>query len=154
MRPYTSHFVRNTTSATCTATIPPAIANATVKYPVTGLGRHTDTISTPPLINTSDASAGTSKNAANTCDRTVISGNLQWGRFPLLAPANEVENGLISDSSYNCTVTYDNNGGKTGLKTPSQGCCGPNVQVPSGTVIGVNGFAHLEPDVSCGSPKY
>jgi hypothetical protein len=69
-----------------------------------------------------------------------------------MARPAEVEAAITNDNSYNCTVSYDNNGPKTGKVTPSGGCCGPVVYMKTG--LGGNMAAHLEPDVACVMPAY
>lgn len=75
-----------------------------------------------------------------TCDRTVVnpSNGIGWAKFPLLAPETDVVNALQTDSSFGCTMTYDNNGGKASAgKSPAR-CC-------SNITLAGAGNAHLEP---------
>ena len=72
------------------------------------------------------------------------------------------EQAIASDTTYGCTITFDNNGPKTGKKSPREGCCGPNVRVYTGlasetnspTQELINMNAHLEPDANCLAPNY
>lgn len=132
LQPYTSHLAKGTTSSTCTATAPhipsgysglKATHNASVFWDV-GTANHT-------------------------CDRTTIANSASWAGTPLLAPPGDVETALRADYSYRCTVSYDNNGPKTGTSEPKEGCC------KAGIITASPPFnAHLEPDKSCGTPKY
>ena len=127
--PFTSHIVKNTASAACTF----SSLTLNSSYPAAGQANH-------PAD-------------PNTCDRTVTTPGLAWPRFPLLAPAADVESAISSDSSYQCMVTYDNGGSKTGVKTPSSGCCAAgNVGVSTGAAGPAT--AHLEPDRPCIVPTY
>jgi len=141
--PYTSHVSKNSASATCTADVPPLPSGYTA-----GNATHTGNITYP--------GASSSINAAQTCDRTVTSTTVNWGRFPLLAPPQDVENTITGDiSSYGCLITWDNNGAKSGKSSPSTGCCTlANVKVGTGTGSGTASTAHLEPDVQCQTPTY
>lgn len=121
-KPFTSHLVSNTMSNICQFT------PLTIPLPV-------------------PAYAQNHYGQTNTCDRTVSSQNLDWFYFPLLASASDVESAIVSDSSYGCLVSYDNNGPKTKKSTPSDGCCNINSVFPNPT-------AHLETDVPCNSPRY
>ncbi len=156
VRPFTSHVSKNSTSAACTATAVDLPSNASVAnyYPAAGKARHlaADTIDT-------DKNA-TAINATRTCDRTVINpnGGLNWPRFPLLAPPANVESALSSalDKSYTCTVSWDNNGSKSGKASPTGGCCSTATDL----VTGAGGVqnAHLEPgangNTACATPAY
>jgi hypothetical protein len=154
--PFTSHLTRNSASTSCSAqtlseivtadaTVPPRYVYPTAN-PTRGYGRHS------PLTTWENG------NASLTCDRTVQSTDLTWTRFPLLAPAADVELAINQDSSYMCTVTYDNGNGKTLKYTPSDGCCSAtSVSVCSGFSAcsdPLKQIAHLEPDVPCGIPRY
>lgn len=165
VRPFTSHVVKSSASASCTftpLTIPSAYPNAPGANPRRGLARHfaNDQI---------DSIGGIPLYASETCDRTVVNpmNGVLWGRFPLLAPPNGiskqgpgvgagVEEAIASDPSYQCTVTFDNGGTKTGKYTPTQGCCGANVYAWTGAAAAPNNAssAHLEPDAACLVPRY
>jgi hypothetical protein len=153
---FTSHVVKNSASAQVAATIPPLPgALASPGYPSAGLARHPSTL----VVGHSNTYNGTTTVTSNlfapqTADRTVVTTSLDWTKFPLLAPSDDVEAAMRADPSYNCTVTYDNSGPKTGKTTPSGGCCGSVVFMKTGT--GVTGplDAHLEPDVTCAIPTY
>lgn len=158
VRPYTSHVAKNSSSAACvfsSVTIPS-------NYPAGGKARHTG-------ATTVDRDKSNNAIADNkTCDRTVVNppNGVTWPKFPLLAPPNGtvggagtagVEEAIAGDASYNCTVTYDNGGTKTGKASPTQGCCGSNVQVWTGAAPSAPNNAsnaHLEPDASCLVPNY
>lgn len=98
--------------------------------------------------------------AHQTCDRTVVSPGIAWEKFPLLASANQVEAAIANDTTYGCMLTYDNNGGKTGRKTPTGGCCGSAVKMKTGsTTVTDSDYmdAHLEPgsaSTACLTPSY
>lgn len=152
--PYTSHTVKNSNSSSCTATFP-TIPSLNYNYdgaparpdnsPAPLYARHPHTLDWP--------TPGSSTKADQTCDRTVTTQGMSWTRFPLLAPETDIENSISTDASYMCLVTYDNNGPKTKVTTPSDGCCNPNnVRVITGT--SGPSVAHLEPDISCGIPNY
>jgi hypothetical protein len=166
---YTSHTVKNTASSTCTATIPtiPTITGV-YSYPsftgLPGVGIPSYATHSSSLTSLSWDSTSTA-NASETCDRTVVATNsstttpsTQWSRFPLLAPPNDIENstfGIETDSSYYCLVSYDNNGGKTNLYSPTDGCCSKNmVYVQTGITSSTASTAHLEPTTPCNSPTY
>jgi hypothetical protein len=80
------------------------------------------------------------------------------GKYPLLAPdVDSILGGgqhggvnwmLQNDSSFGCTMSYDAGQGKTGVASPSGGCCS-TVGIPSSS-------AHFEPSSSaiCGTPSY
>jgi hypothetical protein len=155
---YTSHTEKNTSSAACAASIP-TIPNIT--------GVYTYPPSTVPNAYGLHSSSTTwdSATASLTCDRTVVADNAsqttpstQWARFPLLAPSSDLEDatyGIQTDSSYHCLITYDNNGGKTGTASPTDGCCNKNsVFVKTGSSSGTPSAAHLEPSVPCSVPAY
>lgn len=166
--PYTSHVVKNSTSALCTAT---QISDFPSGYPAGGHARHlsvltpgaptADSFSNSPISPSCVSVGGTVAGATcnvygdRTCDRTVMSGTEQWTKFPLLAPPADVESALASDSSYACTITYDAGNGKTGKYTPSGGCCGTAVKVRTAITTDPD-TAHLEPRAStaCQSPDY
>ncbi|MFZ9595606.1 MAG: hypothetical protein ACO3A2_05955 [Bdellovibrionia bacterium] len=154
--PYTSHLSKrngNTPGVltACTATAlsipttnysyPSAAANQPIAY-----ARHSNLTPYPKSNSTT--------NASTTCDRTVAMTNeAGWTHFPLLAPEADVERGIRADSSYNCTITYDNQAGKAALgKTPQEGCC---VIDQSGTPLSIVGDSHLEPSQgTCLPPSY
>ena len=174
--PYTSHAAKNSASATCTATIPPSILNASSYYPVydplfpliPAAARH------PGIVNADSRSVWNGPDPAvptvidsfldtKTCDRTATNANPSgWQHFPLLAKADKVEDAIRKDSSYDCTITWDKGGSKKDKTTPTGGCCGPNVYMKTGTPTAVcaaasdlcNMNAHLEPDVPCLTPAY
>ena len=94
-----------------------------------------------------------------TCDRTALNLNVSWPKFPLLAPAPEIESAISNNiPAYGCLITYDNKRGKALKKSPKQGCCGPSVKVYTGLTAGVaeyeNTAAHLEPGTACLEPEY
>jgi hypothetical protein len=107
--------------------------------------------------------------ANNACNRTIAYSGSGFYEFPLQAPARDIEEVLRKDPSFNCTVTWDNGGGKAGVSTPLGGCCNRNV-VPGpsspgksvGSALTTGGGAgnpiidtgHLEPDQLCGRPNY
>jgi hypothetical protein len=166
---FTSPVVKNSASSACVATIPTPIPS---NYPVSssaacpasggssnpqGMARHpsdlvADTVTTYPGNNPGATPATSNVCAPQTCDRTVMNTGSDWQRFPLQARPAQIEAAITNDNSYNCTVTYDASGPKTGKLTPSGGCCGPVVYVKTG--LGGNTTAHLEPDVSCVTPAY
>jgi hypothetical protein len=183
VRPFTSHVVKNSLSADCSATIPSSIPTASGgqnRYPAssaaaTDLTNGCTPVSVPAgiarhpgdaLVDTKNTynADGTLKSTLNmcsdkTCDRTaIISGGPGWSAFPLLATAPQVEQAISTDSTYGCVVTYDGGGVKTGKVTPSGGCCGNNVTMTTGLGTSTPGLnnrnAHLEPDVPCLIPKY
>ena len=183
--PYTSHVAKNSASIACLATQPASTPN-TPLYPATNAGA----VCTQPAAGTScltgtgpaGAIAGVARHPAdlqwdtrcdrntlslasvcsnNTCDRTVVTPGLIWPRYPLLARAPQVEAALSTDSSYNCTISYDKGGQKSGKLTPSQGCCGVNVDMFTGVAANAASAvqlqtrgAHLEPDAPCLVPQY
>jgi hypothetical protein len=183
--PYTSHVSKNSASVACLATQPTTTPLAPL-YPAANVGA----VCTQPVAGTSCLTgagpdgviAGVARHPAdlqwdtrcdantlslasvcsnNTCDRTVVTPGLTWPRFPLLARAPQVEAAMSTDNSYNCMVTYDKGGQKAGKLTPSQGCCGVNVQMFTGVApnnaaqvqLQTRG-AHLEPDAPCLVPQY
>jgi hypothetical protein len=172
--PFNSHVVKNSASARCTATRPSTLSSISSFYPaastaacsynpsaigVTGFAYHPSNlwIDQDNNLTTVDKSVC----AANTCDRTVMSPSFDWPTFPLLARPNMVESAIARDSTFGCVVTYDGNGPKQGVSTPSEGCCGSSVQMWTGLTTAtttdqriLNMSAHLEPDVQCLSPKY
>ena len=107
--------------------------------------------------------------ANNACNRTIAYSGSGFYEFPLQAPARDIEEVLRKDPSFNCTVTWDNGNGKTGVATPSGGCCNravvpgpsfPGKSVNSALMTGggagnpIIDTAHLEPDQLCGRPNY
>ena len=170
--PYTSHVVKNSGSGQCTATVPSSVyppapatddgkyypydnggtCNAAVEGAAKALARHPKDKIIDYKID------GTKICADQTCDRTVVRSSLAWPRFPLLAPAADVEKAIASDSTFGCTVTYDAGAGKEGKSTPTKGCCGDNVHVWTGfdssNIYKDIRNAHLEPDVKCVAPTY
>lgn len=173
--PFTSHVSSNTTAPKCVATLPTI---PTTHYPTAGAAYHLRTWqwnqsyagSNSATAPTSCANSGNgdqtwnattrvcTRNADLTCDRTVQSAGELWAKFPLLAPAPDVERALAADTTYGCTITYDNGGGKAGKATPKEGCCGTSVNVWTG-VTGtdykiLNRSAHLEPGTPCYTPAY
>jgi hypothetical protein len=137
--PFTSHAPQGT-SVGCTEQLTNhGLTTIPSGYPPNGLANHTG--------------AG-----ANTCDRTVLNpaGGLAFKNFPLLAPATDTESVLESDSSFGCTLTYYNGNTPT-QASPSQGCCGTNVNVIPGSSGATT--AHLEPPLApavtnCLVPNY
>ena len=115
--------------------------------PPTGLAGHPSNFVVDPL-------AGAKGCAQNTCDRTASTVAGDWTKFPLLAPAADVEAAITNDiANYGCLVTYDNNGSKTGKASPSGGCCAsPSTTLTTGAAGAST--AHLEPGVSCLTPNY
>jgi hypothetical protein len=186
---FTSHVVKKTVSPVCTATIP----NLPTGYPAAAGGaacaasvHHNRDITTgADLVGVArhDSSAalivdnynGTNYCSHLTCDRTGII-DLPGGvpTPPLLAPPAEVTKYLIEDPNMSCLVTWDNNQGKAGKKSPTGGCCHSDVMDPTDpnymktgaagdTTTGIlgdvrNGYqlngAHLEPGVFCQAPQY
>jgi hypothetical protein len=141
--PYTSHVVKNSISQACSAsllTMPPKYNYASVQG--TQYGSHLSTISWDGNYS------------HHTCDRTVSNPGIIWTQFPLLATSTEIEQAISLDSSYQCTITYDEQGTKSTQKlTPFDGCCSSaSVFVPTGTKTSIG--AHLEPNTSCGTPRY
>lgn len=137
IRPFTSHRVKNSASAACTFSELRNIPTSTPSpYPTDGLAYH--------------VGAWDGGTASQTCDRTVVSTSASKSGYPMLAAAAEVETSLKFDSSYRCTVTYDNGGLKSLVREPKDGCC------LAGTInyVGLVDAAHLEPDVSCAAPNY
>ena len=140
VKPFTSHTSKFTTAGPCTATAGvPAIPAG---YPAAGVARH--------LADT------------QTCDRTVVNppNGVSWTRFPLLAPAADVEAALQADESYDCMVSHDP-GAKTGVLSPTGGCCGMGTGVWSGAGNPSHNAttAHLEPTAApnptaCLMPQY
>lgn len=167
---FTSHVVKNSDSPKCT---PQSLSIIPGSYPArnatgaclgnnhpAGAAWHLSTDVVDLAIQSADCAGHGSSDGANcyycaeqTCDRTVQFSTIAAGdaRFPLLAKPAEVESALMNDSSFACTVTYDANNGKTGISTPSRGCCGA-VHLYSGTGVDLehtNRTAHWEP-----RPKY
>lgn len=165
VRPFTSHIVKNSASVSCKAKT--SSLTFPKDYPAGGLANH---ISTDKIDESTLGGTTTPKYADQTCDRTVVNpaNGITWPRFPLLAPPSAagnpsgfegVEESLLSASneSYACLISYDNNLGKTGRSTPTQGCCGANVRVWTGSSVSSPNHAshaHLEPDAPCLSPQY
>jgi hypothetical protein len=159
--PFTSHVVRNSASSPCTSSSLSLNKDPTHwQYPnpappgVPAYALHPSNVDwdSRPLV-------GDFKTADKTCDRTVVTTGLAWPRFPLLAPALDIENSINTDKSYMCMISYDNNSGKTGTATPSDGCCNKTaVSVCTGFGATCKNQtkqgAHLEPDVACGIPSY
>lgn len=165
--PFTSHSVKNSLSATCTNTSIVSLLPSTSVYPTTSEGYHlsatvTDSFAVPTVAatcpnNATLLSGYCNLNATQTCDRTVLSKSAQWSRYPLLARPAQVEHSIAGDSTYGCIVSYDKGNGKSGKKSPAQGCCGNAVKVWTGFTGGdnyTNRAAHLEPDVACQVPDY
>ena len=187
---FTSHVTKNSLSPVCTATQIPLTAAQLALYPSnpgtnscqTGASTTIGTAFHPgnmlmdtALLNSSlncgtgtkDTTTPTQCNFCTnqTCDRTVENNDATLP-FPLLARAPQVEAAINSDSTYGCTITFDNGGAKTGKATPTQGCCGNSVKVWTGTAaVGgsaalFNTAAHLEPNSSpsvgtlCAQPGY
>ena len=154
--PFTSHVVANSASASCnysSITIP----TTNYSYPAGGVAHHP--AAKPWGTSTSN----------KTCDRTVVSPpgssgssvGVSWPNFPLLASSTDIESSLsiMSDSSYMCLVTYDNNGAKSATATqttPKDGCCNAAiVSVPTSSTVPISALnGHLEPDIACGVPNY
>ncbi|HLE01090.1 MAG TPA: hypothetical protein VJB59_12555 [Bdellovibrionota bacterium] len=158
VKPFTSHVVKHSASEACTATTAlnsisasnyPAVTGA--GCPVPPAGSAPTAFARHPADLVIDQMAGQNICADKTCDRTAIN-TVMWGRFPLLAPPDKVEEAIASNPIYNCTLTYDNNSGKTGKRTPSKGCCGTNVAVTSDTATPTT--AHLEPSAPCLRPDF
>lgn len=127
VKPYTSHSVKNSISNDCTFTRIDLPANTRIAYPSNGKATHPGDL--------------------KTCDRTETSTTPGVPYFPLLAPEEDVEKALKTDSSYGCAITYDNGGTKSQRgQTPQAGCCGSSVRDYSA--------AHLEPGSKCESPNY
>jgi hypothetical protein len=166
---FTSPVVKNSASSVCVATIPtpipsnyPNVTGASCPAPTAtpnpqAFARHpndlvADTVTSYPADNPASTPTTSNVCAQQTCDRTVMSTGVDWQRFPLQARPAQIEAAITNDNSYNCTVTYDAKGPKTGKLTPSGGCCGPVVYMKTG--LGGNTSAHLEPDVACVTPAY
>ena len=158
---YTSHVVipKGSASAPCNAT-QISIPSINYVYPPNtitafkGYASHPNTFAWP---SPSPQAGCTTTCASETCDRTVESTGLAWPLFPLLAPAVDVEETIVTDKSYMCMVTYDAGGAKTNVSTPSDGCCSrATVFVPTNASNPVASptAAHLEPDVTCRTPSY
>lgn len=151
---YTSHVVKGSSSNECSRTLPDIPTsypnNPIFPLPNPSFARHFSTLPWEDV-------GSTTVFANKTCDRTVSSTTMAWYRYPLLAPAKDIEASISTDNSYMCSITYDNKQGKTNKPTtPSDGCCDRNsVTVP--TLSGpraATGTAHLEPDAPCGTPEY
>lgn len=181
VKPFTSHVVKNSVSAPCAYTpldLPsdyPAnsgtgscsrlnqlntyVSNAAVGQD--GVARHPDDLAVDDLIGEFGILEGVCSN--RTCDRTVSNvGSGAWKRFPLLAEPKDVEQMLMSDPSYRCTVTYDAGNGKSGKTTPADGCCDDNIvrnpffssHLKTGGAGSGRDAAHLEPDRVCLPPDF
>lgn len=141
VRPFTSHTVKNSLSAGCSAKT--SSLNYPSNYPATGKAKHLSSLGDD-----------------QTCDRTALNpvNGITWPRFPLQADAPSIENTLSHSTTenYACMITYDHQSGKTNHYSPSQGCCGANVKVWSGSPAAPNNEsnAHLEPDAPCLIPNY
>jgi hypothetical protein len=162
--PFTSHIVKNSLSADCTATVPSSIPSVTVAgnvYPAKS-GGNPSPYPNSACVNPNSTPSGVAYHPADalvdtkntysllppytqtpinvcsnqTCDRTAIAtGGPGWTQFPLRARATHVEQAIAADSTYGCVMTYDGGGPKTGKATPSGGCCGPNVLLQTGLAI-------------------
>ena len=140
---YTSHTQKNSASAPCTAT--------TITIPTTNYN-YASATGTQYALHL--ASTPWESSAANvTCDRTVMNQSTDWPRYPLLAPSSDLESAIQSDSSYFCTLTFDNNGPKTNKFTPSSGCCNSSSVFVTSSPSSAS-TAHLEPDAACRVPSY
>ncbi len=162
---HTSHAVKSAVGATCTPTNSSKYLSFPSSYSSTGWAMHDSSRtltgdSTEKDVNclgNGDGATGTClyKNS-QTCDRTVLNTHNQWEKFPLLAPAKEVENAIASDSTFGCIITYDAGGTKAGKKSPGGGCCGSAVKVITGSTGPTTG--HLEPSADgssgCKQPEY
>jgi hypothetical protein len=124
-------------SPTCVGRAPAALPTT-----YTGPATHTDT-----LVRTN---LGLDGAGTQTCDRTIAGSQDAFYRLPLVESPTQVEGAMAADPSYECTVTWDNGGTKTGLLTPTQGCCGTAVQMQTGA--GGAASAHLEPVSSATAP--
>ena len=156
--PYTSHVAKNSASIPCTAT-PLTIPTVKYTYPAVSLpaipAYALHKAVTPWPI-------GATTHANVTCDRTVLTQGLNWTKYPLLAPEADLEAAISLDSSYYCSMTYDNNGPKTSklaastvMTTPTTGCCNAaSVTVPAAAVGNPPPGAHLEPINPCQPPSY
>ncbi len=142
--PYTSAIVKSAAGSACVATAITQAANA-----------HTVAV-------TIEGNVYTAADAAKTCDRTVMNISPDWTGFPLQARPLQIENAIKSDTSFQCTVTYDNSNIKsTSGLTPTQGCCGTNVYVWTGATASLAvpynaTAAHFEPNdnMQCLTPSY
>jgi len=183
--PFTSHVVKNSTSPTCSNT--EIDLSAITGYPANpssgtcpgdaaapyktfdGVAHHPnsqavdDAPNNTGTVNCNNGGVLTGATcyycSQRTCDRTVIEANPSTYNYPLLARAAQVEAALMSDSTYGCTVSYDNSGSKTGKYSPKEGCCGSSVKLWTGfTPITnekyTNTTAHLEPNTPCFVPNY
>ena len=154
--PFTSHLQKNSASSPCTyskMTVPSG--SSSYQYPSTGYANH-------PASRSWENGTGFT---TSTCDRTVNiertdsnTPGLDWAKFPLLAPATDIEDstfGIQTNKSYQCLVTYDNNGSKTKKYSPTEGCCSSSsVYVATGKNSATPATAHLEPDIPCRIPTY
>ena len=144
--PFTSHAVKNSSSATCTATVPDLEDDYPPDTTISGCdgrddeyawgkgdnsgfvaaARHPDDL----LIDYND---GTNDICSDkSCDRTIINtGTGSWKKYPLLAPAHSIEDVLRTDKSFICAISHDNEDEKEG-NSPSSGCCATD-QVSLGT---------------------
>jgi hypothetical protein len=169
--PFTSHVSKNSASQVCNYTPISSINGLSPAYPLVSnpnscpVTTGTPTV-TPQAYGRHPANLVVDQNTVtgnyicsnNTCDRTVVSSSPIWPQFPLIARASQVEQAISTDSTYNCTVTYDAGGTKTGSASPTQGCCGTNVQVWTGNPVPSDAnhqsSAHLEPTAACITPQY
>jgi hypothetical protein len=143
VRPYTSHVITGNVPSGVNCTYLPVATRTQVSYPAGGLADHA-------------SSTYLGASATRTCDRSYASQGNNKGTPPLLAPPGDVENALREDSSFQCLVTYDNNTGKAGTRSPTQGCCGSTVSVWTGASVPTtyNGtVAHVEAG-TCGIPTF
>ncbi|CAM6053608.1 unnamed protein product [Sphagnum tenellum] len=181
--PYTSHLSTLNGSAPpatiltpCAATLIPSPAPTSYTYPIatahSGYAVHSATTVLTASTSVAYLTSGSttysavtpaSGTANQTCDRTVTppptNSSVTWAKFPLLAPAADVENALQSDSSYNCSITFDNSAGKAATsppQTPSGGCCLlQSVSTPSAKTNAKSLGTHVEPSQGiCLPPAY
>lgn len=155
--PFTSHVVKHSSSNECVASnsLQSVATLGTTKYPLGSAGYHPNSL-TWDAAYIGGLAIKSTIGSDKTCDRTVVP-QLGWGRFPLTATAKNVENSISADTTYQCTVTWDNGSGKAGKLTPSGGCCGTATKVQTGLVAEDKDHpatAHLEPDFPCMTPTY
>ena len=157
---YTSHLKKNSISQSCVA-VPLVL----------GSGGYNYTSTTQPLwANHPSGVSFESGLASATCDRTVsqaINSLTSASNFPLLASESDIEDltwGIASDSTYSCTMTFDNasaasGASRVGTSGPTSGCCATGVVTLSSTGTA----AHLETTGGnptqasanpCGIPSY
>jgi hypothetical protein len=166
--PFTSHVKKNYYSYS-----PPCIATGTSSdrgYDLLAKHNSSTTHDSIPKLKENCSNGGT-PDGANcnysryfTCDRTTVDQDYIKGtsKFPLLAPAKDIEKALQEDSSYNCTVTYDNAGpnSKAWKSTPQSGCCANNsiINMDDDKSTYQSYTAHIEPNddgqVVCASAIY